>query len=68
VSTVLSIVEQNHGQIEVESEPGRGSAFFIHLPWASKDTASESEASSSPNDTETQITAQYPVGVALAQD
>jgi PAS domain S-box-containing protein len=32
LSTVYAIVEQSGGRIEVESKPGKGSTFRIHLP------------------------------------
>jgi signal transduction histidine kinase len=34
LSIVKHIVEAHHGRVTVESEPGRGSAFIIHLPVA----------------------------------
>lgn len=32
LSTVYGIVKQHHGAIEVESTPGRGTAFLIYIP------------------------------------
>jgi len=32
LTLVHGIVEAHHGRIEVESEPGRGTAFTIHFP------------------------------------
>jgi two-component system phosphate regulon sensor histidine kinase PhoR len=36
LSLVKHIVEAHKGRITVESEPGRGSTFTIHLPVAEK--------------------------------
>jgi signal transduction histidine kinase len=47
LAIVKHIVEAHHGKVEVESRPGQGSTFTIHLPVASingKPTAREPEA------------------------
>jgi PAS domain S-box-containing protein len=43
LSVVYGIVEQHGGWIDVESEPGRGTCFRIHLP------VSEADAKAAPN-------------------
>jgi signal transduction histidine kinase len=47
LSTVYGIVKQNHGDVRVESEPGRGSRFVIFLP-RTEDTETVSGRDSSP--------------------
>jgi Signal transduction histidine kinase len=42
LSLVKHIVEAHHGRVTVESEPGRGSTFTIHLP--AEHAAGRSEA------------------------
>jgi len=39
LSVVHGIVEKAHGRIEVQSEPGRGTTFDIHLPASTAPTA-----------------------------
>ncbi|HOW89272.1 MAG TPA: PAS domain S-box protein [Elusimicrobiales bacterium] len=34
LSMVYGIIKQSGGEVELESEPGRGSAFRIYLPWS----------------------------------
>ncbi len=34
LSTSYSIVKRHHGRIEIDSEPGRGASFTVHLPLA----------------------------------
>lgn len=46
LSTVYAIVQQSHGYIEVESEPGRGAIFRIYFPVSEK--LAEAPAKSAP--------------------
>jgi signal transduction histidine kinase len=39
-----SVVSDHHGTISVESEPGKGSAFFLHLPRRQPETALQAGA------------------------
>jgi two-component system, OmpR family, phosphate regulon sensor histidine kinase PhoR len=38
LSYVKAIVEKHGGQIHVESEPGKGSRFYVRLPWSPENT------------------------------
>lgn len=44
IGLILSrdIVERNHGHIRVESEPGKGSTFYVHLPRQERQVAAPS--------------------------
>jgi len=45
LAIVRQVIDAHHGRIYVESEPGMGSAFILHLPAAPPDSGSEGEPS-----------------------
>jgi signal transduction histidine kinase len=48
LATVFAIVEHHHGRIEVESSPGCGTSFHVHLPLADACPASPGQPPSMP--------------------
>jgi two-component system NtrC family sensor kinase len=36
LSVVYGIVARHHGKVDVDTEPGRGTRFVIHLPFAER--------------------------------
>jgi PAS domain S-box-containing protein len=48
LATVYGIVTQNHGQVSVTSEPGKGTTFSIHLPAVDGETAPTPAADTTP--------------------
>ncbi len=48
LAIVQHIVRAHHGKVTVESRPGEGSTFSIHLPIESPATAEAAAASAAP--------------------
>ncbi len=48
LATVYGIVKQNAGFISVDSEPGRGASFKVHLPLYASEAPSQEEGSQAP--------------------
>jgi PAS domain S-box-containing protein len=49
LSTVYGIVHQNHGEIHVSTEPGRGTAFDLHFPAVAGNEAISETAAGEPS-------------------
>ena len=77
LATVFGIVKQHNGWIEVESSPGRGSTFHLHLPFAPDDALEEPSPLPAPAATggsetillvEDDAVSRQTVGLALRRD
>ena len=65
LSTVYGIVQQHEGMIDVASQPGEGTTFYVYIPLCSQDeaTVGDDRASEAPGGTETLLIAEDDSGV-----
>ncbi|MDJ0972851.1 MAG: ATP-binding protein [Planctomycetota bacterium] len=51
LATVFGVAQQNDGFVEIESEPGRGTAVNIYLPWTDEEPAEQPVVVSAESET-----------------